>query len=257
MTDQNNNIQEYDKSAIDFSSLALVLIAMSVGMLLAIVVLPFWAPNIALSLTGIDPKAYWFLSRATAFVAMGLLWISMALGLGITNKLAHVWPGGPTAFALHEYTSVLGLAFVLFHALFLLGDHYTNFSLLQLLVPFSAQTYQSFWVGLGQTGFYLSLIVTLSFYVRRKIGQKIWRGLHYITFFSYVGALFHALAIGTDTSTVAAQWFYWISSGSLLILFIYRILFKLIPDETAARSRAVPGLTLADAAVEIRNEMDK
>jgi predicted ferric reductase len=257
MTNQNNNILEYEKSSINFSSFALVLIAMSVGTLLAIVVLPLWAPNIALSLTGIDPKAYWFLSRATAFVAMVLLWISMALGLGITNKLAHIWPGGPTAFAVHEYTSVLGLAFVLFHALFLLGDHYTNFSLLQLLVPFSAQAYQPFWVGLGQTGFYLSLIVTLSFYVRRKIGQKIWRGLHYITFISYLGALFHALAIGTDTGTVSAQWFYWISSGSLLVLLIYRILFKQVPVETTARPRAIPSLTLADAAVEIRGEPDK
>jgi predicted ferric reductase len=254
MTNQTNNILQSEKSSINFSSLILVLIAMSVGILLAIVVLPLWAPNIALSLTGTDPKAYWFLSRATAFVALGMLWISMALGLGITNKLAHFWPGGPTAFALHEYTSVLGLAFVLFHALFLLGDHYTNFSLLQLMVPFSTQAYQPFWVGLGQTGFYLSLIVTLSFYVRKKIGQKVWRGLHYITFLSYVGALFHGLAIGTDTSTVWAQWFYWISSGSLLILFIYRILFKLVSVEMADRPRAVPGLTLADAPVELRNE---
>jgi predicted ferric reductase len=257
MTNQNNNIVDYDKSSINFSSFVLVLIAMSVGVLLAIVVLPFWAPNIALSLTGVDPKAYWFLSRATAFVALGLLWISMALGLGITNKLAHVWPGGPTAFALHEYTSVLGLAFVLFHALFLLGDHYTNFSLLQLLVPFSTQAYQPFWVGLGQTGFYLSLIVTLSFYVRRRIGQKIWRGLHYITFISYMGALFHALVIGTDTSTVPAQWFYWISSGSLLILFVYRILFKRVSVETSTRHRVNPNLTLAEAVVDIPGELDK
>lgn len=254
MTNQNNNILQYENSSINFSSLILVLIAMSIGILLAIVVLPLWAPDIALSLTGTDPKAYWFLSRATAFVALGMLWISMALGLGITNKLAHIWPGGPTAFALHEYTSVLGLAFVLFHTLFLLGDHYLNISLLQLIVPFSTQAYQPFWVGLGQTGFYLSLIVTLSFYVRKKIGQKLWRGLHYISFLSYLGALVHGLAIGTDTSTIWAQWFYWISSGSLLILFIYRILFKLVSVETTARPRAVPGLTLADAPVEIRNE---
>jgi predicted ferric reductase len=254
MTNQNNNILQYENSSINFSSLILVLIAMSIGILLAIVVLPLWAPDIALSLTGTDPKAYWFLSRATAFVALGMLWISMALGLGITNKLAHIWPGGPTAFALHEYTSVLGLAFVLFHALFLLGDHYINIGLLQLMVPFSTQAYQPFWVGLGQTGFYLSLIVTLSFYVRKKIGQKLWRGLHYISFLAYLGALVHGLAIGTDTSAIWAQWFYWISSGSLLILFIYRILFKLVSVETTARPRAVPGLTLADAPVEIRNE---
>ena len=40
----------------------------------------------------------------------------MALGLGITNKMARLWPGAPAAFALHEYVSLLGLAFAVFHA---------------------------------------------------------------------------------------------------------------------------------------------
>ncbi|MGA9397971.1 MAG: ferric reductase-like transmembrane domain-containing protein [Anaerolineaceae bacterium] len=257
MTDQVNNGIEYDKSSINFSSFILVMLAMAVGMLLAVVVLPLWAPNIAFSLIGTDPKAYWFLSRATGFVALGLLWLSMALGLGITNKLAQIWPGGPTAFALHEYTSLLGLAFVVFHALFLLGDHYINFSLLQLVVPFSTRAYQPFWVGLGQTGFYLGLIVTLSFYVRKQIGYKVWRSLHAVTFLSYAAALFHGLAIGTDIGAVWAQWFYWITGGSLLILFIYRVLFRSISPQTTVRPRAIPDLTPASVPVEIRNEQNK
>jgi predicted ferric reductase len=254
MTDQANNKTDYDKSSIDFSSFILVLMAMSVGMLLAVVILPLWAPNIALSLTGVDPKAYWFLSRATAFVALGLMWLSMVLGLGITNKLAQVWPGGPTAFALHEYTSLLGLAFVLFHALFLLGDHYINFNLLQLLVPFSTRAYKPFWVGLGQTGFYLGLIVTLSFYIRKQIGYRVWRGLHYITFLSFAAALIHGLAVGTDTGAIWAQWFYWLIGGSLLVLLVYRILFRLVPGESISKPQATSNQTPAYIPVEIRSE---
>ena len=37
---------------------------------------------------GVEPKAYWYLSRSSAIVAYILLWISMVLGLAITNKLA-------------------------------------------------------------------------------------------------------------------------------------------------------------------------
>ncbi len=254
MTNQDNSGIQYENSSINFSSFILVLIAMAVGMLLAVIVLPLWAPNIAFSLIGTDPKAYWFLSRATAFVAMGLLWLSMALGLGITNKLAQIWPGGPTAFALHEYTTLLGLAFVIFHAMLLLGDHYINFTLLQLIVPFSTQEYQSFWVGLGQTGFYLGVIVTLSFYIRKKIGHKVWRSLHYISFLSYLSALLHGLAIGTDTGAVWAQWFYWISGGSLLLLFIYRILFRLVSPQPSVKPPATPSLILANVPVEIHHE---
>jgi predicted ferric reductase len=257
MTDQDTIQMDYEKSSVNFTSFILVLMAMAVGMLLAVVVLPLWAPNIAFSLIGADPKAYWFLSRATAFVAMGFLWLSMALGLGITNKLAQIWPGGPTAFALHEYTTLLGLAFVIFHALFLLGDHYISFSLLELVVPFSTQAYQPFWVGLGQTGFYLGLIITLSFYIRKHIGHKVWRGLHYITFLSYAAALLHGLAIGTDTGSVWAHWFYWITGGSLLLLFIYRILFRIVTPQTIIKSQAAPNLTLAGVPVEIHSEHNR
>ena len=97
----------------------------------------------------------------------------MALGLGITNKMARLWPGAPATFAIHEYVSLLGMAFALFHALVLLGDHYINFTLAQVLMPFATVDYRPLWVGIGQLGFYLWVIVVISFYIRPIIGQKI------------------------------------------------------------------------------------
>ena len=112
---------EYE-SSVNIQSFLTFLVAMTVGLLIAVLVLPAWLPNMSFSLGGDAPKAYWYLSRATAFVALSLLWLSMALGLGITNKMARLWPGVPATFALHEYVSLLGLAFSIFHALVLLGD---------------------------------------------------------------------------------------------------------------------------------------
>src|SRR5689334_15353319 len=89
--------------------------------------LPAWLPGVQSSLTSGQPTAYWFLTRSSALVAYTLLWMSMASGLLITNRLARLWPGGPTAFAFHEHTSLLGLAFGIFHALILLADHYIGF----------------------------------------------------------------------------------------------------------------------------------
>src|SRR5690349_18433380 len=54
---------------------------------------PAWLTSLSASLGGTEPKAYWYLSRASGLVAFGLLWASMALGLAITNKLARAWPG--------------------------------------------------------------------------------------------------------------------------------------------------------------------
>jgi predicted ferric reductase len=211
------------ESSVNIQFFLLIMLAMTVGLLIATFVLPAWMPNMASSLAGESPKVYWYLSRATAFVSLTILWISMALGLGITNRMARLWPGAPAAFAIHEYVSLLGLAFALFHGLILLGDHYINFTVAQIFMPFSTIDYRPTWVGIGQVSFYIWLIVALSFYVRSVIGQKTWRVIHYLSFAMYIMALFHGLFSGTDSSANWAQWYYWISGGSLLFLLIYRI----------------------------------
>src|SRR5512141_2105830 len=214
---------EYE-SSVNIEFLLMILIAMILGLLAATLLLPTWLPNLATSLTGTDPKVFWYLSRATAFVALTILWISMALGLGLTNKMARLWPGAPASFAIHEYVSLLGLAFAAFHALVLLGDHYINFTVAQIFMPFSTSGYRPTWVGIGQIGFYVWLIVALSFYVRSSIGQKAWRVIHYLSFAMYMMGLIHGLFSGTDSSASWAGWYYWISGGSLLFLFIHRMM---------------------------------
>jgi predicted ferric reductase len=216
------------ESSVNIQTFLLFMMAMAVGLLVAVVLLPTWMPNLAFSLSGGEPKAYWYLSRATAFVSLSLLWVSMALGLGITNKMARLWPGAPAAFAIHEYVSLLGLAFALFHAFVILGDKYINFTVLQLLTPFSTVTYKPTWVGLGQVGFYVWAIVALSFYIRSAIGQKTWRLLHYLSFGMYFLALFHGIFSGTDSSAAWAQQYYWFSGASLLFLFFARIVTTLV-----------------------------
>jgi predicted ferric reductase len=218
-----NDDLEFNQSSLTLQSFLLLLVAMVIGLQVAVMLLPVWMPNMAVSLAGDAPKAYWYLSRGTAFVALSLLWISMALGLGITNKMARSWPGAPAAFAIHEYVSLLGLAFAAFHALVLMGDHYINFTLLQVIIPFASTGYRPFWVGLGQVGFYTWVIVALSFYVRQHIGHKSWRFIHYASFLMYLIALLHGLISGTDTSLPWAQWYYWISAGSLIFLLAYRL----------------------------------
>lgn len=224
---------EYE-SSVTIQFFLMIMVAMTLGLLVAILLLPTWLPNMATSLMGTDPKVYWYLSRATAFVALSILWLSMALGLGVTNKMARFWPGAPVAFAIHEYVSLLGLAFALFHALILLGDHYINFTVAQIFIPFSTVDYRPTWTGIGQLGFYIWLIVALSFYIRSSIGQKTWRVLHYLSFAIYLMGLAHGLFGGTDGSANWAQWYYWFSGGSLLFLVMYRIVNSIFEKRIAS-----------------------
>ena len=210
-------------------NLALLIGASVAGALLAIFILPAWLPGLKYSLDGVAPKAYWYMARASAMVAYALVWISMVLGVMMTNKLARIWPGGPVAYDLHQYASLLGLAFGLFHGLILLGDHFIGYSLAQVLVPFAGETYRPQWVGLGQVSFYLLAIVSLSFYIRRLIGPRQWRLIHILSFAAFFLALIHGIFTGADSGIAAIRWLYWTTGGSLLFLTLYRILVTAFP----------------------------
>ncbi len=220
--------------AMPLHTLIIMLLAVALGAFAAAIVLPNWLPGLSQSLLGSEPKAYWYLSRASAMVAYGLLWLSMAFGLIITNRLARFWPGGPLAFDLHQFASLIGLAFALFHALILMGDKYINYDLAQVLVPFNSTGYKPVWVGLGQIGFYLLAIVGLSFYVRKRLGNHTWRMIHFFSFLTFALALMHGIFAGTDSALLAIRAFYWVTGASLLFLLVYRILIT----RFAARKRA-------------------
>jgi predicted ferric reductase len=206
--------------------LALGLAAL-VGAVAGLMVLAVWLPGLSASLAGGAPKAFWYLSRSSAFAAYGLLWASMATGLVLTNRLARLWPGGPTAYDLHQFTSLLGLGFALFHAAVLLGDGYMNYTLAQLAVPFASTPYRPLWVGLGQVTIYVLGLVTLSFYARRWLGPRAWRVVHALSFGAFLLALAHGVMSGTDSAQPLAQWYYWATGGSVLFLSFYRGLLSL------------------------------
>jgi predicted ferric reductase len=201
-----------------------LLLGTVVGALAAAVALPAWLPGLSASLLGAEPKAYWYLARSSALVAYGLLWLAMLLGLLMSGRLAQLWPGGPTAFDLHQYTSLLGLAFALFHALVLLGDRYILATLPQILTPFAYVGFAPLWVGLGQLALYGMALVGLSFYVRDRMGRRLWRLVHVLSFAVFTLALAHGVMSGSDTEVAHIRVFYWASGGSVLFLSVYRVL---------------------------------
>jgi predicted ferric reductase len=134
---------------------------------------------------------------------------------------------------------LLGIAFAVFHALILLGDHYINYSLSQVLVPFASANYRPAWVGVGQVGLYVWIVVTFSFYVRKQIGHKTWRWIHFASYGAFLMALLHGVTSGTDSGLLWAQLMYWFAGGSLLFLLAYRVLVSLV--KPAGTRRAVAG----------------
>jgi predicted ferric reductase len=235
MSDSNLTHDLDNMPKITLTMFLLVLFVITIGVIAAVIVLPLMLPGLTRSLVGPDVKAYWYISRASAIIAYGLLWLSMVLGLLMTNKLARSWPGSLAAYDLHQFVSLLGLSFVIVHSLILIGDQYISVNLLQVLVPFATTKYRPEFVGLGQIGIYLWLMIIVSFTIRRRIGTRAWRLVHFVSFVSYFVALIHGITSGTDTTALWMQVFYWGSLGILLFLLVFRVLSRLLAP--AARTK--------------------
>jgi methionine sulfoxide reductase heme-binding subunit len=150
-------------------------------------------------MTAIDtnPQIFWLASRALGIVAIGLLSVSVSLGLAMSGRLLRR-PGLPAQLKrYHEASTLVTLALIAAHGGVLLLDGYLRPSLAGITLPF-ALGYRPFWTGLGVIGGWLALILAGSFYVRRWIGLKTWRWLHRWTLAVYLLALAHVIGAGTD-----------------------------------------------------------
>lgn len=175
------------------------------------------------ALPSADAHVFWYMARSAGVVAYGLLWLSVAWGLMVTNKVLDGVARPLVTFELHQFLSVAALAFAGFHAFILLGDGFVNFELADILIPFKS-AYQPVGVGLGILSFYLSALLAGSFYVKRRIGHRAWRLLHYASFPAWLMVTLHGLAAGTDSRTPLMQGLYVTAIASVGFLMTYRIL---------------------------------
>ena len=177
----------------------------------------------------------WVFERLFAFLAYFAMTGSVIYGLLLSTKILDVIAHRPITFTLHQDLASIGLGFAAVHGMLLGLDKTVPFSLAQIAVPGLAP-HAPLWVAAGQVAFYLMAIVVASFYVRRRIGQRAWRTLHYVTFLAFLGATLHGLLAGTDSG---AAWAWWVYVGSIVIvvfLLVYRITLSLGGSRTVRRA---------------------
>ncbi len=170
-----------------------------------------------------ETTSFWYLSRAAGLVAYVLLWGSVVWGLLLSSKIGQGVLRPALALDAHQFLSNVAIGFAAFHGLVLMGDRYLSFPLQAVLVPF-AGSYKPLLVAAGQIGLWLSLLLSLSFVLRRRLGQRRWRQLHYLAFVAYWAALLHSVLIGSDSGALGIQALYLATAGGVLFLTFYRIL---------------------------------
>jgi len=190
---------------------------------------------------------FWYLSRAAGFTAYLLLFVSVALGISIGTRLTDPIAKRASVFDLHRFTTLLALAFTLFHVYVMLGDGYFHLNVWQLSVPFLSP-YRTWATAVGVVSLYVMVLVIGSFYVRRHIGYRTWRALHFLTFALYAGATLHGITAGTDTTQAWARSIYLATGLAIVLLILYRVQYRVPDDGTVRTARLVAGTATVVAA---------
>ena len=168
-----------------------------------------------------DPT-FWLLARASGLTSYVLLTASVLAGLVLKSRpFRSLKPAAVTD--THRFLALLGLGAIAIHGVALVLDRTLHLSPTALLVP-GASSYRPVSVAIGVLAAELMLLVYVSFALRRLIGTRTWRRLHWATYLIFGAATIHGLAAGTDTVQPWAFGIYLGAIGAVAAAAVWRSL---------------------------------
>jgi DMSO/TMAO reductase YedYZ heme-binding membrane subunit len=144
------------------------------------------------------PSPLWYLTRGTGLVTLLLLTAGVVLGVLQVQRWSP--PGSPrfVIVILHRAVSLLVMALLAVHVLTAVLDSYAPIRLVDAVLPFRG-AYRPFWLGLGALALDLLVALTVTSLLRRRLGLRAWRAVHWLAYACWPVALIHGWGTGSDT----------------------------------------------------------
>jgi methionine sulfoxide reductase heme-binding subunit len=130
-------------------------------------------------------------SAATGVLSMLLLTAVVVLGISV-NRRGRL-PGLP-AYAgvrLHRYVSLLTVGFLAMHILTAVSLPVARIGLAAAVIPSG-----SLWIGLGAVSFDLLIALVATSLLRRHVGHRWWRAVHWLAYGCWPAAIAHSIGAG-------------------------------------------------------------
>jgi len=180
-----------------------------------------------------DPT-FWIIARAGGLTAYLLLTCSMLAGLVLKSRPlgTRVKPAAVTD--VHRFLALLALVATAVHGIGLVFDTSVRIDVVGLLVP-GRVAYRPLWTGAGVVAAELMVAVYVSFSMRKRIGVRNWRRLHWLTYGIFLGATVHGLLAGSDSGAQWARTLYLAAIGSVALATAWRGLAR---PQSRTRARA-------------------
>jgi len=174
-----------------------------------------------------NPKFYWYLSRASGIVAGVLLLLTLIWGLLLTTRLIERRGLPAWLTDLHRQLGGLTMVFIAIHMGSLMGDKFSKISVKELFIPFASSAragYEAGPIAWGIAAFWGLLVVEGTSLVHRRMPRKWWRGLHYLSYPVALLVALHVLTGGTDVNNRVFQIASLVLMTMLTFLTFYRLL---------------------------------
>lgn len=182
------------------------------------------------------PSALWYATRGTGAIALVLLTLSIVLGIGEVRA----WrPAGAPRFAIaamHRTVSLLAVVLLAAHVGTTLLDPFPRIGVLNAVIPFDT-SYRPLWLGLGTIASDLLVALVLTSLVRRRLGYRVWRGVHWFAYACWPVALMHGIGAGSDT---ASTWMLVLTVACVVVVLI-ALAGRLVAPQTPAGVRTGAG----------------
>jgi sulfoxide reductase heme-binding subunit YedZ len=186
-----------------------------------------------------DPT-FWLLARASGLTAYALLAAAVVAGLVLKSRPFGRALKAASATDVHRFLTLLAVGAFALHGAALTLDGTVHMPLAGLLVP-GASPYRPAAVALGVVAAELTGVIVASFWLRRRIGTRNWRRLHWTTYLVFAAVTAHGVLAGTDSSQPWALDLYLGAVGAVVFATAWRMLappIRLSPVTSPARERS-------------------
>jgi sulfoxide reductase heme-binding subunit YedZ len=170
-----------------------------------------------------SPRVLWYLTRGTGVVTLVLFTLTLTLGIANYKRFETSRIPRFVVDGVHRNAALLSVTFLMMHIATTLLDGYVPIHLIDVVVPFGA-AYKPLWVGFGAVAFDLLVAVALTSALRRRLGHRLWRSVHWLAYAAWPVALIHGLGMGTDRH---AHWML-VLSGACVLIVALAVLARLI-----------------------------
>jgi methionine sulfoxide reductase heme-binding subunit len=166
--------------------------------------------------------AIWYAARASGVAAYVVLSVVVAIGITLGGKAQARRLPRFAVEDIHRFGGLLVGSLVVVHVGAIAVDSFLPFSLVQLVVPFTAR-YRALWTGLGIFAAELLLALAITNHYRKRMPHRLWRAAHYANFAVWTLASLHGIFAGTDRSASWLAVLYGLSIATVVALISWRI----------------------------------